>query len=182
MLSERMQAALNDQFNAEMYSAHLYLAMAGEFGALGLDGFKHWMLCQANEEMDHALKCFEYILQRHGRVEMRPVEAPGAEWSSPMEAFEHAYEHEQYITGRIHTLVDAAMEEKDYATKHWLGWYVGEQVEEEAQVYHILAKLKLAGESGNGLMIIDKDLKRRPYYEPGKAYGESHRAKYPEGY
>ena len=156
-----MQDALNAQIKEEMASAHLYLSMAAYFHSAGFDGMAHWMKVQTKEEMEHAMKLFEHIIERGGRVEVPELEQPQKEWSSPLEAFQAAYKHEQYITGKIHDLVDLAEREKDRAAANMLQWYVDEQVEEEANAEAIINKLEMVGDSGNGMLMMDQELGQR---------------------
>ncbi len=145
-ISERMVEALNRQINAEIYSAYLYLSMAAYFDSIGLKGFSNWMRVQWQEELMHAMKMFDFVSERGGRVKLYSVEEPPSEWESPLAAFEHVYEHEVNVTKRIHELVEMAMQEKDFATYNFLQWYVAEQVEEEASALEIVEKLRLIGE------------------------------------
>ncbi|MHC5033888.1 MAG: ferritin, partial [Planctomycetota bacterium] len=138
MLSARMQQALNEQLNAELYSAYLYLSMSAQFEDLGLKGFASWMRCQAQEEVLHAMKFFGHITGRGGRALMQPIEGPQTEWDSPTSIFEHTLEHERKVTGLIGKLVDLAAEEGDHAARAFLQWFVTEQVEEEASADEVL--------------------------------------------
>ena len=148
MLSDTMQAALNKQVNAELYSSYLYLAMASNFEQMSLPGMGHWMRAQAKEELFHAMKLFEYIIERGGVATLAEIEAPPAKWDSALETFEDAYEHETKVTAMINDLVNLAIEEKDHATNSFLQWFVDEQVEEEASADEIVQKLRLVGEHG----------------------------------
>ncbi len=161
MLSKKMEEALNAQINAEIFSTYLYLAMAAWFHSRKLEGFARWMEMQAREEWEHSMKFFHYVDERGGRVILSAIEAPPSEWESPLEAFKAAYEHEKYITGRIHDLVALAREEKDYATENFLQWFVTEQVEEESSVNAIVQQMKLVQGSKNGLYMIDRELGKR---------------------
>jgi len=161
MLSEKLQKKFNEQINAEIFSAYLYQAMAAYFEATNLDGFATWMDVQAQEELTHARKFYDFINERGGRVVLDSLEAPKSEWDSPLNVFEDAYKHEQKITGMINDLVDLAADEKDHASSSFLQWFVDEQVEEEASVDEIVQKLKIIGESGNGLFMMNKELGQR---------------------
>jgi len=163
MLSEKILEALNEQINAEFYSAYLYLAMSAYFEAKNLKGFANWMRVQAQEETTHAMRIYDYVVERGGRVKLMAIEQPPAEWSSPLEAFEAAYNHEVKITGMINKLVNLAMEEKDHATYNMLQWFVAEQVEEEASTDEIVQKLKMLGEDGRGILMIDRELAQRVF-------------------
>jgi len=163
MLNEKMKKALNDQLNAELYSSYLYLSMNAYFKSVNLDGFANWMYYQAQEELGHALKFYDFIIQRGGRVQLQQVEAPPTEWSSPLAVFEATLEHEQKVTGLINDLVEIANNERDHATHIFLQWFVSEQVEEEDNVGGVLEQLKLMGEAKGGLFMIDRELaKRKP--------------------
>ena len=161
MLSEKMQKALNDQVNAELFSAYLYLAMSAYFEAESYNGFSRWMRAQFEEEMTHALKFYDYIGERHGRVTLEAIEKPQADWDSPLAAFEAAFGHEQYITRRIFDLVYLAREEHDPATESFLGWFVDEQVEEESSVDEVVQDLKRVQDVPAGLFMLDRELGQR---------------------
>lgn len=161
MLSDKMQKALNDQINAEMFSSYLYLSMAAYFAEQNLDGFAQWMHVQAAEENAHAMKIFRFIEQRRGRVELRAIDEPQTEWDSPLAAFEAAFEHEQKVTAMINDLVALACEEKDNASCNMLQWFVDEQVEEEASADDIVQKLRMIGDKPQGLMMLNQVLGQR---------------------
>jgi ferritin len=161
MLSEKMQAALNDQINAELYSSYLYLSMAAYFEAENLNGFANWMHIQEREENGHAMKFYAFVNQRRGRVELHPIEGPKTSWKSPLEVFEDSLKHERKITGLINKLVDLAIEEHDHATNSFLKWFVDEQVEEEANVDAVIQDLKRAGKSAEALFMLDRELAGR---------------------
>lgn len=166
MLSETMQKALNDQVNAEYYSAYLYLSMAAYFESLNLAGFANWMRVQTQEELAHGTIIFNYVNQRGGRITLTAIAAPETEWESPRAAFECAYAHEQKVTGRINKLVDLAIKESDHATNAFLQWFVTEQVEEEMNASGIASQLKVAGDSSNALFMIDRELATRVFTPP----------------
>ena len=147
MLTEKIQKALNSQLNAELYSSYLYLAMNAYFKSLNLDGFASWMYYQAQEELMHSMKFYDFITQRGGKVELMEIKAPPAAWDSPLAVFEATLLHEQKVTGLINDLVDVALEQRDHATQIFLQWFVSEQVEEEESVSGVLEKLKLMGET-----------------------------------
>lgn len=169
MLSDKMLKALNDQINAEMFSSYLYLAMAAHFEDANFPGFAHWMRMQADEEMIHAMKFFDYIIERQGRVTLGALDAPQAEWPTPLSAFEAALEHEQYISGRINKLVSLALEEHDHATNSFLQWFVDEQVEEEASVDAVVQDLKRVEGFPAGLFMLDRELGQRTSEAEGEA-------------
>jgi ferritin len=161
MLSKKMQEALNAQINAELYSAYIYLSMSAYFAARDLPGMAQWMRSQNEEEVAHAMKIFDFVGERAGRVTLAAIDAPQTEWESPLAIFEHAYKHEQHVTSLIHNLVKQAIEENDYATKNMLDWFVDEQVEEEASAAAIVAKLKMIGDHPPALIMLDKELGSR---------------------
>jgi ferritin len=157
-----MEVALNDQINAELFSAYLYVSMAAYYRSVNLDGFAHWFRVQAQEEVFHAMKIHNYIFDRDGKVTMKALDGPKTEWSSPLEAVEEALSHERLISGRINKLVEQAGEIKDHATENFLKWFVEEQVEEEASANDIVQKLKLIGKQVGPLFMYDRHLASRP--------------------
>jgi ferritin len=161
MLPEKMEKALNDQLNAEMYSSYLYLSMNAFFKSIGLEGFANWMYAQAQEEIMHAMKFYDFINQRGGRVILRQIEAPATEWDSPMAVFEATLKHEQKVTGLINDLVETALQDHDHASNIFLQWFVSEQVEEEENVEGVLQQLKLLSDAKGGLFMIDRELANR---------------------
>ncbi len=164
MISAKMEKAINDQINAELYSAYLYLAMAAYFEEVDLAGCAKWMKAQTQEEMFHAMKMYDFVCERGGRVELFAIDAPPKEWDSPLSVFEHAYAHEQKVTGLINDLMELAMAEKDHATQIFLQWFISEQVEEEASANEVVQKLKLAGD--HGLFLVDRELGQRVFNMP----------------
>ena len=166
MISKNMQDAFNDQVAAEFYSAYLYLSMSAYLESVDLPGFANWMRVQYQEEVTHAEKIFDHVIERDGQAIVKAWEAPPAEWKSPLDVFEAAYAHEQKVTGLINNLVDLALSEKDYATQIFLQWFVNEQVEEEASAKAIVQQLKLLGDSKGGLFQIDRELGRRVFTPP----------------
>lgn len=161
MISDKMQKALNDQINAELHSAYLYLSMSAYFTSLNLDGSAHWMRLQAQEELMHGMKFYDYVNEAGGRALLGAVEAVPTEWKSPLAAFEAALGHEQKMTRKINDLVGLAMAEKDHATYAMLQWFVTEQVEEEANADDICKKIRFVGQDGPGMYMIDRELKTR---------------------
>ncbi len=161
MLSNAMQDALNRQIRDELYSAYMYLSMAAYFGSIGLPGFAAWMRAQSEEEVEHAMKLFDFVGERGGRVELHAIEQPPTDFESPQAVFEKTYEHEQTVTGLIHDLYALALDENDYATQVMLHWFIEEQVEEEDGVSQILDTLERIGEKGQALIMLDRELGRR---------------------
>jgi ferritin len=166
MLNEKMEKALNDQLNAEMYSSYLYLSMAAYFQSINLSGFSTWMRVQTQEEMVHAMKFYDFINERGGRVTLGQIEGPPTEWESPLAAFEAALKHEQKVTGLINSLMDLALEGRDHATQIFLQWFVTEQVEEEDSANEVIQKIKLMGDAQGGLFMIDRELGQRTFTPP----------------
>ena len=160
-ISEKMNEALNDQLNKELYSAYLYLSMAAWAEANNLNGFAHWFKIQAKEELGHAMKFYSFIYERGGRVKLMEVSQPKTDWSSPVEVFEDTLEHEKYVTQRIHNLLKLARDEGDYSTEVFLHWFIDEQVEEEDQARKILETLKMIGDNKAALFAIDRELAKR---------------------
>ena len=161
MISKTMEAALNKQINREFYSAVLYLSMSAYFETVNLKGFAKWMRVQAKEERAHAVKIYDYMIARGGRVSLEAIEAPKVKWASADKVFEEAYAHEQKVTGMINALVDLAIKEKDHATFEMLQWFVKEQVEEEEQTSEILAQIKILGDVIGHLFFLDHQLAKR---------------------
>jgi len=161
MLSKKMEKALNEQINAELHSAYLYLAMSAWFESQNLPGFAAWMRIQNREETAHGMKFFKFVVERRGRVTLATIAEPAKEWKSPLAAFEAAFEHEQYITGRIGDLVNLAVTEKDHATNAFLQWLVNEQVEEEATADSIIQKLRMAEKAPGAMLMLDHELGQR---------------------
>ncbi|MDD2439903.1 MAG: ferritin [Methanosarcinaceae archaeon] len=161
MLNKKLAKALNLQLNKEIYSAYLYLAMSAYSSYKGLTGFANWFREQYKEEKEHAGKFYSYLVEQGARVELETIEKPPLEFGSPQEMFEKTLAHEQFISRSIRELLELALAEKDYATSIFLQWFIKEQVEEEANDNEILAKLKLAGENGAGLLVLDSELGKR---------------------
>lgn len=167
MISARLEKEINKQINAELYSAYLYLAMSAYFTSENLLGFANWMRVQALEEITHAMRFYDFLNDRGGRVELEAIEKPPKSWSSPLEAFEEAYKHEQLITSMINKIADVAREENDYATLEMLNWFHKEQVEEEANPDHIRRMLEMAKGHTGALIMIDRELAKRKFEEEG---------------
>jgi len=165
MLSDKMEKALNEQVNAEMYSAYLYLAMSAYFEDQNLSGFANWMHVQAQEEMSHAMKIYNYIHDRGGRVVLEQIDKPQSEWENTQKVVEEVFAHEQKVTQMIHNLVNLARDEKDHGTDNMLQWFVSEQVEEEANADELLQQVKMIGSQGHGLLMLDRELKQRQFVD-----------------
>jgi ferritin len=158
MLSDRMLGALNEQINAELSSAYQYLAMAAFFESLNLEGSAHWMKRQSREEVEHAMRIFEYVHDRDGRVSLGAVAQPQNQFDGPLAVWEAVLKQEQGVTARIHALYALATEEKDYATEVMLQWFVNEQVEEEKQAKSILEQVRMIGPSSSAIFFVDRHL------------------------
>jgi len=162
-VSKIMQDAINEQIRAEMYSANIYLSMAAYFESKNLKGFANWMTVQWKEETAHATKFINYLYAQGGRVVIKTIESPPIDFGTPLEAFKKVLEHEKYVTGRIRKLYELALGEKDYESQIFLQWYVTEQIEEEANATEIIEKIKMLGESGYHLLMLDKELGERKF-------------------
>jgi len=171
MIGKKMEQALSDQVNAELYSAYLYLSMDSYFKSLNLNGFANWMRVQTQEEVTHAMKIYDFINERGGSVTLKSIEGPPTKWDSPLAVLEAVYTHEQKVTGLINNLVDLAVQEKDHATSIFLQWFVNEQVEEEDNVSKVLGQLKLIKDSPQALLMMDKGMGQRVFTPPAAAEG-----------
>ena len=160
-MKEKVGKAFNGQINAELHSAYLYLSMAAYFESNNLKGFGNWLRLQAKEELTHAMKFYDHMLERGGNVSLKAVESPKTGWKSALEAFDDVLKHEQMITGMIHALVDLTASEGDHAGASFLKWFVDEQVEEEAQSAEIAGKLKLINNIPGGLLMLDHQYGKR---------------------
>jgi ferritin len=169
MLKEKMENALNEQINKELYSSYLYYSMSAYAQTAGLPGIANWMKIQAMEELTHANKFFYYVHERNGKVNLKAIDAVPTEFGSVIELFEKVLEHEQYITDSINKLVDISIELSDHASRSMLMWFVDEQVEEEANVQEIIDQLKMVDGKGQGLFMIDKDLATRVFVDATQA-------------
>jgi ferritin len=165
MLKEKMLNAINDQINAEQYSAFLYLAMSAWFQDKGLPGFANWMYIQYQEELTHANKMFNYVVERGEKPVLKSIDQMPVEWDGIIEVYEATLKHEQHVTELIDGLVDIAIEVKDHATQSFLQWFVDEQVEEEANVTEILDNLKLINGQGNGIFMLDREMRGRSFVD-----------------
>ena len=161
MISKKMEAALNNHIQEEMYSSYLYLSMALFCHDLGLNGFAHWMRLQSKEEWGHAMKMLDYLLERGGHVDLKEIKKPPASFKTAHHIMELTLEHERKVTALIQKLHALAGKEEDTATQIMLQWFIGEQVEEEATVTDILQKLKFIAEKSSGILYLDKELKKR---------------------
>jgi ferritin len=165
-MNEKMIDALNSQLNAELYSSYLYLSMGTYFESMDMSGFSNWMRVQAQEELSHAMKIHDFVIQRGDRVILTRIDSPPTEWESAVDAFEHVYAHEQKVTGLINQLVNLALSLGDHATNNFLQWFVAEQVEEEESSSGVLKKVKMANDSLSALLMLDNELAQRIFTPP----------------
>ena len=162
MLSKKVEEAMNKQLAVELHSAYEYLAMSAYCESVSLGGFATWLRAQWEEELDHAMRFYNFIIDRGGSVEMRPLDGAPTTYKSPLDVFENALAHEKAVTVAINELYDLVATEKDFASQAWLDWFATEQVEEEKSVGQIVDDLKRIGDDGNGLFLLDQKLAQRP--------------------
>jgi len=165
-MDKKIETLLNDQMNYEIYSAVIYLSMASYCDSVNLNGFAHWNKLQYLEEMYHASKFYNYILERGGKPVISGMDNPPSSWNSLIELFQNALNHEKSVTKRINSIMDQVIESGDHATRIFLNWFVSEQVEEESSVDGIIKKLKMTNNSDNALFIIDREMNERLYVKP----------------
>ena len=170
-INKKVEDAINKQVNAEIYSAYLYLGMSSRCAETNLKGMANWFYVQAQEEMTHAMKFYRFVLERGGHPVLPAIEGVRSDWKSPLEMFEAAYEHEQKVTVLISNIMDIALAERDHATASMLNWFIDEQVEEEANASEIVEKLKLIGDSKEGLFMQDKELSARVFVDSTQPAG-----------
>lgn len=163
MVSKKLETAINKQINAELWSAYLYLSMSAHFSNKALPGFANWFKVQFHEEQDHALKFMNYLISKGNKVELAPIKEVETSWSTVIKAFEDTLKHEKVVTSLINDLVTLARSENDYATENMLQWFVNEQVEEEETAQGMVDALKLMGDNGVGIYMMDKELATRAY-------------------
>ncbi len=161
MLNPKIQDAMNKHLNAEIYSSYLYLSMEASLESQNLKGMARWMRLQAQEELQHSIKFFDFIHGRGGKVLLTTVEGPKVEWDSPLKVFEDVYKHECMVTGLINNLVSLCLSEQDHATHTFLQWFVTEQVEEESVAQEIRDKLRLVNDHAVALFMMDQELGKR---------------------
>lgn len=161
IISEKINLELNEQINAEMWSAYLYLSMSVWFSENNLNGFAHWMHKQFEEEQEHAFKFITYIHERGGKVVLKKIDNVKTNWTNPTEIYQETYEHEKKVTSMIYKIMDSAIEQKDYATQNMLQWFIKEQVEEEGSALNILEILKKIEGNESALIMFDKEIGAR---------------------
>ena len=160
-MKSEVRVALNEQIKHEFYSSYLYLSMAGSFEVANLPGFAHWMRKQSEEEREHAMKFFDFLLDRGEHVQLQAIDQPPYAFRSPLDTFEQALEHEKEITSRIYKLYELSVQENDYPAQILLSWFITEQVEEEKAATDIVERLRMAGEDSAALILLDKELGER---------------------
>jgi ferritin len=161
MPTKAVEAAINDQVAKEFFAAHLYLSMAAWLDNQNLPGFSQWMRLQSDEERGHAMRLFDYLLGANGSVKLQGMEEPPTTFKSPLAVMEAAFAHEKKVTASIRKLYELAEKEKDYPTQLMLQWFINEQMEEEKQAQDIIARLKMAGDSGAALLFLDSQMGSR---------------------
>ena len=161
MLSRKVQDAINEQIKHEFFSSYLYLSMSAHLESAHFSGFARWMRLQSQEEMSHAMKLFDFVQEREGRVVLQAIDQPPAKFKSPLDVFQQALEHERKVTAMIHKLYDLAGKENDYATQVMLQWFITEQVEEEKTAGEAVEQLKMIGDEVTPLLMLDKQLGAR---------------------
>ncbi|KEZ87308.1 ferritin [Clostridium sulfidigenes] len=169
MLSDNLLKNLNDQVNFEFYSSYTYLAMAAYAESVDLSGTANFFRVQAQEELFHAMKLYDYIFQKNGVVELDKIDKPESKYESIIDVFETGYKHEQLVTSRIYKLADIASEEKEHATISLLRWFIDEQVEEENTFNTLLKKIKRAEDNPAALYMLDEELATRVFTPPTTA-------------
>jgi ferritin len=160
-MNKKVYKVFNEQVQAELYSAYMYLAMSVHLEDENFKGMAHWMRLQYEEEREHAFRLMKFMQERGVKPELLQIDMPQAEYGTPLEVFSKALEHEKYVTSRIHEMYEVAMKEKDYAAMSHLLWFIDEQVEEEDQTREIVDKLMMVGDNMNGLFVIDSQLGSR---------------------
>ncbi|MBW8325429.1 MAG: ferritin [Prolixibacteraceae bacterium] len=169
MIKKEVLEAINEQINAETYSAYMYLSMSAYFEDMGLSGFANWMKVQYQEESAHAIKFFNYLTERGGRVTLKAVSQVPVDFDGIVDVFEKTLVHEIHVTSLINNLIEVAIKANDHASQSFLKWFIDEQVEEEANVEKILQTLKLINGQGNGIFMMDRELGQRVFVDPNAA-------------
>ncbi len=169
-LKASIAKALNDQIRKEFASEYVYLAMSAWFAERTLDGFSNWMRVQAGEEHLHAMKLYDYLLDRGGSVALQAIDAPTGKWKTPLDVFEAARKHEAMVSASINDLYALAVKELDYPTQAMLQWFLTEQVEEEKTSGAVVERVRMAGDNASALLMLDRELgQRAPEAEGGEA-------------
>lgn len=166
MISKPMSEALNTHMNFELYSANIYLSMSSAANEMGLKGSANWFMVQYQEEMTHFMKFFNYLVDQGINITLTASKTVPNKYKSLLDMFEKTLGHEQLVTSRINDLVEQAVTEKDHASQIFLQWFVTEQIEEENNDRDIIAKLKMVGNNGHGVLMIDDGLGQRVFVPP----------------
>jgi ferritin len=161
MIGEKIRTAMNEQIKHELESFYIYLSMTAYFHEQNLDGMAHWMRCQAHEEMIHAMKFYDHIIDRAGSVKLLDLKQLKTTWKTPLEAWQDAYEHEKFVTGKINNLIKISREENDYTSEPLLSWFLNEQIEEEKNTDKVARELAMVGDSKEGILMLDRELAAR---------------------
>ncbi len=168
MISQTMQDAINEQINKELYSEYLYLSMAAYLDAMGLSGMANFMKVQGNEERFHAMKFYNFINDRGGRVVLKAIDQPDVEFDNVLDVFEKSLKHEEFVSKSINDLMDLAIQENDHASKSLLNWFVDEQVEEEDTFNNLIDQMRLINGQGHGMLMLDKEMGQRTFTPPAE--------------
>jgi len=163
MIGKKLNDAMNEQIKNELESYYIYLSMAAWLHSKALDGMGHWMRVQAHEEMLHAMKFFNHLIDRGGKVALKDLKQLKVQWKSPLEVFQDALEHEKFISKKINDLMSIARQEKEYASEPLLAWFTDEQIEEESNANKITEQLEMVGTDKSGLLMLDRELAARAY-------------------
>lgn len=163
VVSDNILKLLNEQIQKEFHSAYLYLGIEAYFQEKGLKGMANWFRVQAQEEVDHAMKFFNYVTEVGGLAQLGTIEKVTSTYDSPLEAMKASLKHEQFITASIYNIVDKALDERDHKTNSFLQWFVDEQVEEEANAEDNVRNLELVDDSPNGVFLVDREMAARVY-------------------
>jgi len=163
MIGKKLNDAMNEQIKNELESYYIYLSMAAWLHSKALDGMGHWMRVQAHEEMLHAMKFFNHLIDRGGKVALKDLKQLKTQWKSPLEVFQDAFEHEKFISKKINDLMSIARQEKEYASEPLLAWFTDEQIEEESNASKITEQLEMVGADKSGLLMLDRELAARAY-------------------
>ena len=160
-MDRNVRDLINEQIAHEFYASHLYLAMAADFESQNYEGFAQWMRMQSEEEHGHAMKLFEFLVERGETIELNQIDKPPVRFGTPAESFRKALEHEQKVTGLINRIYEAALDAKDYPTQIMLQWFITEQVEEEDSTGTAVERLEMAGDNRAAIMFLDAEFGRR---------------------
>ena len=163
MIGKKLNDAMNEQIKNELESYYIYLSMAAWLHSKALDGMGHWMRVQAHEEMLHAMKFFNHLIDRGGKVALKDLKQLKIQWKSPLDVFQDAFEHEKFISKKINDLMSIARQEKEFASEPLLAWFTDEQIEEESNASKITEQLEMVGADKSGLLMLDRELAARAY-------------------